>query len=320
MDDELRQSSGSTTTSGSTTISTTGSKTSDQAEAIYGCPEPGMETIEVEQVLGADMEQRVLELDLFVPSQKPDIEQVLDVYVKDVEITSVDVIPDKVIIRGELEVKIMYVADLPNQPVHAFEKSHIRFTRDIEILGAEANMKTTSDVTVEFVDYDFDENDPRKVHVTIVLKIWARVVNTVEMDVYALGPIDEVGTAETTSATASASDSASASTLGDTVSASTGGGGLAGYDQNIVTGPMTPTAGVPVSGPSGETTITGNVVNIRTGPGTNFPIVTKVNQGDTVVIRDQAFGWYNVVLYDGTTGWVASWLVSGPGVPESPKG
>jgi len=204
--------------------------------------------------------------------------------------------------------------------VHAFEKGHIRFTRDIEVLGAEPDMKTTADVTVEFVDYDFDENDPRKVHVTIVLKIWARVVNTVEMDVYALSPIDEVGMIEATSATASASDSASASTLGDTVSASsTGGGGIAGFgEQNvIVTGPMTPTAGIPAAA-AGVAAITGNAVNIRTGPGTNFPIVTKVNKGDLVTIKEQAFGWYKVVLSDGTTGWVASWLAST--APEKPKG
>ena len=62
-------------------------------------------------------------------------------------------------------------------------------------------------------------------------------------------------------------------------------------------------------GVSGSATITGNSVNIRTGPGTNFPIVTKINQGTTVNIKEQAFGWYKVVLVDGSTGWVASWLV-----------
>lgn len=65
------------------------------------------------------MKQKVVEFDMFVPAQKPDIEQIVDVYVKDVEINSVDVIPNKVIIRGDLEVKVMYVADLPNQPVPA---------------------------------------------------------------------------------------------------------------------------------------------------------------------------------------------------------
>ncbi len=317
MDDNTRAASGSSNTSGMTVKTVAGVTTVDSAELECGCPEPGVETIEVEQVLGAEMAQRVVELDLFVPDQKPDIEQVVDVYVKELEITKVDVIPDKVIVRGELEVKVMYVADLPDQPVHAFEKRHIRWTRDIVIDGAEPDMKATADATVEFVDYDFhSDHDRRKVHITVVLKVWARVVTTTEMDVYALSPVDEVGI----SGTASGSDKVSASQFSDeTVSASeTGGGNIAGFgEQNvIVTGPMTPTAGISGS-VSGTVTVTGNSVNIRSGPGTNFPVITKVNKNVTLTVKEQAFGWYKVVLPDGTTtGWIASWLVSGSGIPK----
>lgn len=311
MDDITRAASGSSNTSGMTVKTVAGVTTVDSAELECGCPEPGPETIEVEQVLGAEMAQRVVELDLFVPAEKPDIEQVVDVYVKELEINKVDVIPDKVIVRGELEVKVMYVADLPNQPVHAFEKRHIRWTRDIVIDGAEPDMKATADATVEFVDYDFHcHHDNRKVHITIVLKVWARVVTTTEMDVFALSPVDEVGVVESTTST----DKVSASQFTDeNVSASeTGGGNIAGFgEQNvIVTGPMTPTAGT-ATGVSGTVTVTGNTVNIRSGPGTNFPVVTKVNKNATLTVKEQAFGWYKVVLTDGTTtGWIASWLVN----------
>ncbi|WP_245867586.1 hypothetical protein SPSIL_002010 [Sporomusa silvacetica DSM 10669] len=311
MDDKTRAASGSSNTSGMTVKTVAGVTTVDSAELECGCPEPGPETIEVEQVLGAEMAQRVVELDLFVPAQKPDIEQVVDVYVKELEINKVDVIPDKVIVRGELEVKVMYVADLPDQPVHAFEKRHIRWTRDIVIDGAEPDMKATADATVEFVDYDFHcHHDRRKVHITIVLKVWARVVTTTEMDVYALSPIDEIGVVESTKST----DKVSASQFTDenVSAAETGGGNIAGFgEQNvIVTGPMTPTAGTATSA-TGTVTVTGNTVNIRSGPGTNFPVVTKVNKGTTLTVKEQAFGWYKVVLTDGTTtGWIASWLVN----------
>ena len=87
------------------------------------------------------------------------------------------------------------MADLPDQPVHAFERHHIRFTRDIVIEGAEPEMKATSDMQVEYVDYDFESSDPRKVHITLVIKVWARVVTTTDMDVYALTPIDQIGEA-----------------------------------------------------------------------------------------------------------------------------
>ncbi len=304
MDDDLRQSSGSTTTTADNITSTTGTGTTQGGELACGYPQPGPETIQVEQVVGAEMAQRVVEFDMVVPDPKPDIEQVIDVYVKDVEITSVNVIPDKVIIRGDLSVKIMYVADLADQPVHAFEKAQIRFTRDVQVDGAEKGMDASADVNIEFVDYDFDETNNRVVHITIVLKFWARVVSTTEMDVYALGPVAEVGEMEVTSAN-------------ETANAEYGG------EENVnVTGPgVAPSTGTQPS-PSGTGTVTGNSVNVRTGPGTNFPVVTKVNTGDSVTIKDQAFGWYKVVLADGvTTGWIASWLVdTGGTMPAAPQG
>jgi len=320
VDDDLRQSSGSTSQSSNASI--TGTGTADSAEVLCGCPQPGPETIEVEQVLGAEMAQKVVEFDMLVPTQKPDIEQVVDVYVKNVEINSVDVIPNKVIIRGDLEVKVMYVADLPDQPVHAFEKRHIRFTRDIEIEGAEPDMEASADVTVEYVDYDFHRHhDKRKVHITVVLKFWARVITTTAMDVYALGPVTEVGQLEYTSANATEHAGLFG---GDSVSASqTGGGDIAAFgpENMFITGPgISPMAGT-MMGISGTAVITGSSVNIRTGPGTNFPAITKMNKGTSVTIKEQAFGWYRVVLADGTTGWVASWLVSINGsVPTAPKG
>lgn len=303
MDEKLRQSSGSTTTTNTIVTSVSGTGTIDSAEVLCTCPEPGPATIEVEQVLGVQMEQRVVEFDMIVPPQKPSIEQVIDVYVKNVDVKSVDVIKDKVIVRGDLEVKVMYVADLPNQPVHAFEKDHVRWTRDIVIEGAEKDMKATADVVVEFVDYDFNANeDDRKVHITIVLKVWARVVTTTEMDVYALTPIDEVGEVETLSA--------SASGAGDTITTASQFAGY-GVENVFITGPgITPTAGT-VTKVNGTATVTGNAVNVRTGPGTNFPVVTQVNKGATVTLKDSAFGWYKVVLADGsTTGWIAAWLLN----------
>ena len=295
MADNKRQSSGTTSATSDTTLITTGTGMAQSAELVCGCPEPGPEKILVEQVLGANMAQRVVEFDMTVPDPKPDIEQVIDVFVKDVEITSVDVIPNKIIVRGELETKVMYVADLPNQPVHAFE-TMVRWTRDIVIDGALPDMKATADVVVEYVNYDFDEDEPRKVHITIVLKVWARVVTTTELDVYALTPVDQVGEFEVTTASG-------AKELATGVVATTG--------NVFVTGPgIEPSAGVSMA-VAGTATVTGNRVNVRTGPGTNFPVIVQVNKGDVVTLKDQAFGWYRVVLSDGaTTGWIAGWLLS----------
>jgi acetolactate synthase small subunit len=55
----------------------------------------------VRQVIGEKEKQKVLDIHVVVPEQKPSIEQIVDVFVKDVDVHSVDVITDKVIVRGD---------------------------------------------------------------------------------------------------------------------------------------------------------------------------------------------------------------------------
>lgn len=118
----------------------------------------GPQTIIVRQVIGEREAQKVLDIHVVVPAAKPAIEQIVDVFVKDVEINTVDVITDKVIVRGEFEIKAIYVAALPDQPVHAVEIKCYKWSQDIHIPGARKGMDADASVTVEFVDYDVEEH------------------------------------------------------------------------------------------------------------------------------------------------------------------
>lgn len=117
----------------------------------------GPQTIVVRQVIAEAEAQTVLDIHIEVPDTKPAIEQIVDVFVKDVEINSIDVITDKMIVRGEFEIKGVYVADLPDNPVHAIEIKHYRWTQDIVMPGARRGMDGDASVVIEFVDYDVDE-------------------------------------------------------------------------------------------------------------------------------------------------------------------
>ena len=119
--------------------------------------ETGPQNIIVRQVIGEGEEQKVLDIHVVVPDKKPAVEQIIDVFVKDLEINCVDVIFDKIIVRGEFEIKTIYVAHLPNNPVHAIEIKHYRWTQDIDMPGARRGMDADASVFVEFVDYDVDE-------------------------------------------------------------------------------------------------------------------------------------------------------------------
>lgn len=299
MDDNTRQGSGSTNYN--TQATSTGTLTTDTSQVGCGCPVLGPETIQVEQVMGAGMQQRVVEAAMTVPGPKPDIEQIIDVFVKDVEIKNISVIPDKVVVRGDLEIKVMYVAALPNQPVHAFEQAHIHWTRDIQVAGAMPGMAATADVAIEYIGYEFDPSNPRQIYVTVVLKVWTRVVTTTTMEVMPLSPVSEIGAFDMTTAGMME--------------------GMGGMGEVVITGPgIEQTAGTNQQ-VAGTATVTGKGVNVRTGPGTNFPVVTQVNKGEVVTLKDQAFGWNKVVLSDGnTTGWIAGWLLSSGQIPSTPMG
>lgn len=120
--------------------------------------ETGPQTIIVRQVVAEREAQKVLDIHVEVPRNKPAIEQIVDVFVKNLEINCVDVIHDKIIVRGEFEVKAVYVARLPNNPVHAIEIKHYRWTQDIDMPGARRGMDADASVIIEFVDYDVDEH------------------------------------------------------------------------------------------------------------------------------------------------------------------
>ena len=118
----------------------------------------GPKSLVVQQVLGAEDVQKSIDVHVVVPRHKPGIEQIVDVFVKRLQINSVDVIHDKVIVRGKFEVKALYVACRPRQPVHAVEVWPIRFTAHADIPGARRGMDADAGVVVEFVDYDVDEH------------------------------------------------------------------------------------------------------------------------------------------------------------------
>ena len=58
-------------------------------------------------------------------------------------------------------------------------------------------------------------------------------------------------------------------------------------------------------------TVTATDVNFRSGPGTNYPVLTMVNRGDVLRVIQSQDRWIQAVSPKGVVGWVASWLTSG---------
>ncbi len=84
-------------------------------------PQGGPQSVVIRQVIGENQTEKVLEVPVRIPPQHPAVEQIIDVLVRRPRITSVETIFNQVIVCGDLEIKALYVACLPNQPVHAVE-------------------------------------------------------------------------------------------------------------------------------------------------------------------------------------------------------
>lgn len=61
--------------------------------------------------------------------------------------------------------------------------------------------------------------------------------------------------------------------------------------------------------PAKIVSVTGSVVNIRSGPSTANKVVAKVRRGDELQVRGEALSWYNVKLSNGVEGWIYKKLV-----------
>jgi len=94
---------------------------------------------------------------------------------------------------------------------------------------------------------------------------------------------------------------------------STGGGGNTGGGSTEV----------PSDGRYGTLTVTGDVVNIRKGPGTDYSIATgtgyqgdgKARAGESYVVWGEQNGWYNV----GGDAWIIGTYVNFTKAPQAPK-
>ncbi len=65
----------------------------------------------------------------------------------------------------------------------------------------------------------------------------------------------------------------------------------------------------PVIPPTKIVSVTGSVVNIRSGPGTTNKVVAKVRRGDELEVQGETPSWYNVKLSNGVEGWIYKKLV-----------
>lgn len=164
------------------------------------------EMVRVDQVIGEDKTQTVVEGTITLPNGKPDIQQVISAHAAlDTESIETDIIDNKVIVEGKIDVNVMYVGDVPEgtQPVH-FVESSVDFSFFVKIPGARKDMDVRVKARIEhdhhdhhdhhdrFVMVSFDPNRPREIKVRIIVEFFVKVTKREKLEIVvdATGPAD----------------------------------------------------------------------------------------------------------------------------------
>jgi len=147
---------------------------------IKGHPELKKIKLFLDQVIGEATQQLVLRETGRIPDQKPPAQKVLDIFVHSVEVTDTEILANKVLVRGAVEVKVSYVSTAADQPVHAFEE-RITFSAAVPVPGAKPGLTVRVTVTSEFASAELVGD--REVAKHIVLKLTVRVTKVVQEEV-----------------------------------------------------------------------------------------------------------------------------------------
>ncbi|MBC7340211.1 MAG: DUF3794 domain-containing protein [Firmicutes bacterium] len=138
------------------------------------------EAIRTEVTVGEGERQAVVQSTVPVPPQKPSVAQVID-FLATARVTEVRPLPNKVIIEGEIDIKIIYEAAVPTQTVHVMHAT-IPFHQFVDVPGVQPGMMVVADVSIEHATFDVG-SEGRTVVARIILMLRARVTRTQTINV-----------------------------------------------------------------------------------------------------------------------------------------
>ncbi|TYP51653.1 DUF3794 and LysM peptidoglycan-binding domain-containing protein [Thermosediminibacter litoriperuensis] len=152
------------------------------------------ELVKVDQVVGEDRAQTVVDGVIVLPPGKPDIERVLSVEAEvNTETLEINILDGKVMVEGTIDVEALYVGCVPSgaQPVH-FVEGTVDFSFFVKIPGARKNMDVRVKARVEHVQFSCNEHRPREIEVRIIVEFFVKVTQRVQIEIVvdATGPAD----------------------------------------------------------------------------------------------------------------------------------
>lgn len=137
------------------------------------------DAFKVNQVIGEDTAQTVVENDIIVPDAKPDVASIL-LLDGDAYVSSSDAMQDKVLVNGSIRFKILYVSDTEEQEIKSINTS-MPFSYGFDVSGVRQGMLAKVKCDIEHMDYEILNS--RKINVKTILKLSAKASMEREMNI-----------------------------------------------------------------------------------------------------------------------------------------
>jgi len=147
------------------------------------------ESVMINQMIGEDSAQTVIENDIIVPDVKPDISRILlldgDTYVNETEAAQ-----DKILINGTIFYKILYVPEGDGREVKSFNISS-DFDYALDVLDARPGAKCRVKCDIEHIEYNM--MNERKINVKTILKVSGKAMEEIEQSAISnIGALEDV--------------------------------------------------------------------------------------------------------------------------------
>lgn len=143
----------------------------------------------VNQVIGEDTAQMVVENDIIVPDIKPDVANIL-LLDGDVLVDEARIAQDELLVNGVIRYKILYTADDEERAIKSINTSG-SFSFGLDIPNSRQGMDSKVKCEIEHMDYEILNG--RKINIKAILKVSGKVLNEREVSVaYGVSGIDDI--------------------------------------------------------------------------------------------------------------------------------
>lgn len=137
------------------------------------------EVVRINQLVGEDTTQTIVENDIIVPDIKPDIARIL-LLDGDVFVSGAEVAQEKLLMNGTIRYKILYVSDDPEQPLKSINTS-MNFNYSMDIPNTRQGMNCRVKCDIEHMEYEILNS--RKVNIKTIISVSGKVTNQLEQGI-----------------------------------------------------------------------------------------------------------------------------------------